>query len=262
MWRIDLVNAQSLRAVFGYHHIDAICHLAAQAGVRYSLENPQAYIDSNITGTLNIFEMARRFYIPKVIYASSSSVYGGNTKIPFSVEDIVEQPISMYAQTKRSNELMAYTYNHLFKVNMIGLRFFTVYGPWGRPDMALFIFTKAIQEGKPIDIFNYGKMERDFTYIDDIVNGIVASLNYDASYDIFNLGNSSSVQLEYFIKCIEKELKKKANKNYLPMQAGDVPKTFADIEHSKKCLGFEPKVKIEEGIKRFIEWYKYYHKLV
>jgi len=236
--------------------VDKICHLGAQAGVRYSLANPWAYTKSNVEGTMNIFEYARQFKISDIIYASSSSVYGGNKKVPFSVEDNVDQPVSLYAATKRSNELMAHTYHHLFGFNVTGLRFFTVYGPWGRPDMALFKFTNKIVQGKPIDVYNYGKMQRDFTYIDDIVDGVISALDHSYPYEIFNLGNSDSIELGYFIECLEKELGQEAEKNMMPIQPGDVPITFADIEYSRKKLDFDPKVKIEEGVHRFIEWYK------
>ena len=258
-YRQDFSNLEEMEKIFQKHKIDKIAHLGAQAGVRYSLENPFAYLKANIDGTIVIFEMARKHSIKDVIYASSSSVYGGNKKTPFSTEDNVEKPISLYAATKRSDELMAYTYHHLFGINMTGLRFFTVYGPWGRPDMALFKFTKNIAEGKPIDVYNFGKMKRDFTFITDIVDGTISAIDKSYPYEIFNLGNSNTVELNYFIECIEKELGKKAEKNLCEIQPGDVPETFADIDNSKEKLGFDPKVKIEEGIKRFVEWYKGYY---
>ena len=236
--------------------IDLIVHLGAQAGVRYSLQNPWAYIKSNDMGTLNIFEFARRFDIEKVVYASSSSVYGGNEKIPFSEDDRVDKPISLYAATKRANELMAYTYHHLYGIKMIGLRFFTVYGEYGRPDMAFWKFTKNILLEKPIDVYNYGKMARDFTYVSDIVNGILASIEKDFDYEIFNLGNDNPIELEYAISLIEKYTGKKAIKNYMPIQPGDVERTWADLTKSKKLLGYEPKVPIEEGLRRFVNWFK------
>lgn len=257
----DFSNYQAMEKIFKTHSFDKVCHLGAQAGVRYSLTNPFAYETANNIGTLNLLELCRHQKVPSFIYASSSSVYGGNTKVPFSVEDNVDKPISLYAATKKYNELIAYTYHHLYGINCTGLRFFTVYGPWGRPDMALFKFTKAIIEGKPIDVYNFGKMKRDFTYITDIVAGVVASLDKSYPYEVFNLGNSNTVELQYFIECIEKELGKKAEKNLMPMQPGDVPATFADIKHSINKLGFQPKVKIEQGIKEFISWYKDYFRV-
>ncbi|MEA3558872.1 MAG: NAD-dependent epimerase/dehydratase family protein, partial [Candidatus Thermoplasmatota archaeon] len=212
-------------------------------------------------GFINILEACRKFDVRDLVYASSSSVYGGNKDIPFGADDRVDNPISLYAATKKSNELMAHVYSHLFGINTTGHRFFTVYGPYGRPDMALFIFTRLISEGRPIEVFNFGKMERDFTYIDDIVEGIKRSLEKPFKYEIFNLGNNNPVQLEYFISLIEKELGKDAEKILLPMQPGDVPKTFADIDKTKELLGWEPKISIEEGIHRFIEWYKFYYDL-
>lgn len=255
----DISDYESMQILFSEYKIDKICHLAAQAGVRYSLENPHAYLKSNIDGTLNLFELARKYKIKDVIYASSSSVYGGNEKTPFSTEDPVNKPISLYAATKRADELMAYTYHHLFGINMTGLRFFTCYGPWGRPDMALFKFTKAIIEDEEIDVYNFGKMKRDFTFITDIVDGVIKALDKSYPYEIFNLGNNNTVELNYFIEVIEKELGKKAEKNLCEIQPGDVPETFADIKSSKEKLNFEPKVKIEEGIKKFVEWYKEYY---
>ena len=244
--------------------IDIIINLAAQAGVRHSLENPYVYINSNILGQVNMLELAKELKIKKYIYASSSSVYGGNKSLPFSVKDRVDNPISLYAASKKSTELIAEYYSHLYKIKSIGLRFFTVYGPWGRPDMATFIFTKNIINGKPINIFNYGKMKRDFTYVDDIVSGIYGSINLKLKklHQVYNLGNSKSESLLEFIKLIEKNLNKKAKKNFLPLQPGDVPATFADISESTKDLKFAPKTKIKEGIPRFIEWFKKYYKLL
>jgi len=244
--------------------IDIIINLAAQAGVRHSLENPYVYINSNILGQVNMLELAKELKIKKYIYASSSSVYGGNKSLPFSVKDRVDNPISLYAASKKSTELIAEYYSHLYKIKSIGLRFFTVYGPWGRPDMATFIFTKNIIDGKPINIFNYGKMKRDFTYVDDIVSGIYGSINLKMKkfHKVYNLGNSKSESLLKFIELIEKNLNKKAKKNFLPLQPGDVPATFADISESTKDLKFFPKTKINEGIPKFIEWFKKYYKLL
>lgn len=260
-YKEDLVNYHGLKRIFDKHQVDQACHMAAQAGVRYSLENPFAYQKSNLEGFLNIIELAKGYKVKNFVYASSSSVYGNNKKIPFSESDNVDHPISIYAATKKADELIAHTYAHLYGLPTTGLRFFTVYGPWGRPDMALFIFTKAILEGREIDVYNYGKMKRDFTYIDDIVDGVIAALDKRFKYEVFNLGNSHAVGLEYFIECIEKELGKKAKKRYLPIQQGDVPETFADINHSKERLNFEPKIGIEEGIERFVEWYLHYYRM-
>jgi len=258
---IDITDAQGIEKIFKQNKFDQVCHLAAQAGVRYSLENPFAYEHTNSLGTLTLLEACKKNSVGSFVYASSSSVYGGNTKVPFSVEDSVDKPISLYAATKRYNELMAYTYFHLYKIHCTGLRFFTVYGPWGRPDMALFKFAKAILGGEAIDVYNHGKMKRDFTYVTDIAAGIMASLDKNYPYEIFNLGNSQTVDLLYFIECIEKELGKKAKKNLMALQPGDVPETSADIEKSRKMLGFDPKVRIEQGIHEFISWYKSYFKL-
>jgi len=258
--KADLVDRGSLFRVFEDGNFDKVCHLAAQAGVRYSLQNPYAYIDSNISGTMNILEACRKYDVRDLVYASSSSVYGGNKKSPFSTADRVDGPISLYAATKKSNELMAHVYSHLFGLRTTGLRFFTVYGPYGRPDMALFIFTKAILEDRPIEVFNYGKMERDFTYIDDIVQGVLSSLDRPFEYEVFNLGNNRPVQLTYFISRIESELGKKAKKDLLPMQPGDVPSTCADIDRSIDLLEYRPKTTIEEGIRKFIDWYRDYYR--
>ncbi|RJQ35644.1 NAD-dependent epimerase [Candidatus Parcubacteria bacterium] len=257
----DLADLTFVKSFLASEPIDKICHLAAQAGVRYSLKNPHAYIQSNIVGFTNLLEEAKNKKIKNFVYASSSSVYGQNKKIPFSTEDNVDQPISLYAATKKSNELIAYSYHHLYNINCTGLRFFTVYGPYGRPDMAYFLFTKTILEGSPIKIFNHGKMERDFTYIDDIVEGIISSLENNLGYQIFNLGNNQPVKLEYFIEILEKELGKKAEKQMVAMQAGDVPVTFADISLAQKKLNFQPKTSIEDGLKKFIAWYKQFYKI-
>jgi UDP-glucuronate 4-epimerase len=233
--------------------------LAAQAGVRYSLQNPFTYQESNIQGFLNLLELARQHPVDNFVFASSSSVYGNNKKLPFSVEDRVDSPISLYAVTKKSNELMAHAYHHLFGIPLTGLRYFTVYGPWGRPDMALFIFTRAILEGRPIDIYNYGKMRRDFTYIDDIVAGTVSALQHPFGYELFNLGNSKTVALMELITIIEEELGIEAKKRFQPLQPGDVPETYADIETARTLLGFEPKTSIRTGVRKFISWYRQYY---
>jgi UDP-glucuronate 4-epimerase len=260
IYRVSINNQTELKKVFAENKIDKICHLAAQAGVRYSLENPNVYIESNILGTHYLLELAREYNIKDFVFASSSSVYGGNKKIPFSEADPVDQPISLYAATKKANELEAYVYHHLFNLSIIGLRFFNVYGPWGRPDMALFKFVKAILADQPIDVYNYGKMKRDFTYIDDIVSGAVAAIDHCQNYQIINLGNNEPIDLEDFIKTIEENLGKEAQKNYLPLQIGDVVETYADIRKAKKILSWKPKTDINEGIKNFISWYKdYYH---
>ena len=263
--KLDITDLQSVNALFKEEQFDCICHLAAQAGVRYSLENPQAYIDSNITGFLNILEACKIYTIKHIVFASSSSVYGLNDKVPFSVDDPVNQPISLYAAYKRSNELMAYTYSHLFAIPFTGLRFFTVYGPWGRPDMAYYKFANAIFQNKPIEIYNHGNMLRDFTYIDDIIDGIIAAINNvpvkndnSPPLVIYNLGNNNPVKLMYFIECLEKALDRKSEKLYLDMQSGDVPVTFADINETKLKLGWEPKTSLDRGLKLFVEWfYKY-----
>jgi UDP-glucuronate 4-epimerase len=256
----DVADKAFVDRVFGENQIDQVCHLAAQAGVRYSLENPFAYENANNLGTLTLLEASRHTGVKSFVFASSSSVYGGNTKSPFSEKDPVDKPISLYAATKKYNELMAYTYHHLYGMSCTGLRFFTVYGPWGRPDMALFKFTKNILAGEPIDVYNHGKMKRDFTYISDIVNGVVAALEKNYPYEIFNLGNSNQVELSYYIECIEREAGKKAKKNLLPLQPGDVPETSADISHARKLLDFSPKVNVEEGVRNFLQWYQQYFK--
>jgi UDP-glucuronate 4-epimerase len=236
-----------------------VCNMAAQAGVRYSLVNPFAYQSSNLEGFLNIIHLSQEHQVENFVYASSSSVYGNNKKVPFSVQDRVDNPISLYAATKKANELVAHTYSHLYGLPCSGLRFFTVYGPWGRPDMALFIFTKAITKNQPIEVYNFGKMRRDFTYIDDIVLGVLASMDRPVPYAIYNLGNSRAVDLLYFIECIEKELGKKAEKKMLPIQPGDVVETYADISESERDLGFQPTTRIEEGIASFISWYRSFY---
>lgn len=273
----SLEDRETVEQVFAEHQFDTVINLAAQAGVRYSLENPRAYIDSNVVGFLNILEGCRHHKVGHLIYASSSSVYGANTKMPFSVHQNVDHPLSLYAATKKSNELMAHTYSNLFGLPTTGLRFFTVYGPWGRPDMALFLFTKAILEGKPIKVFNNGEMKRDFTFVDDIVEGI-ARLTHKipepnpewsgdapdpgtsyAPYKIYNIGNNSPVQLSYFIETIEKAVGKTAIKELLPLQDGDVPATFANVDDLMRDVDFKPATPIEEGIGKFVAWYKDYY---
>lgn len=258
---------------------DTVVHLAAQAGVRYSITNPYAYIESNIAGFINILEGCRHHKVKHLVYASSSSVYGANTKMPFSIHHNIDHPVSLYAATKKANELMAHTYSSLYKLPTTGLRFFTVYGPWGRPDMALFLFTRAILEGKPIDVFNYGKMQRDFTYIDDIIEGVVRVMKKTpkpnpswsgdapdpgtsyAPYKVYNIGNNNPVELMTFIETIEKCLGKKAKKKLLPLQAGDVPATYADVDDLMNDVGFKPATPIEEGVGRFVEWYQKYYQV-
>lgn len=258
----DLSNRDLLNKIFTDNKIHKICNLAAQVGVRYSLENPYVYEESNVKGFLNILECARNYPVENLVYASSSSVYGA-TKMPkngFSETQVVDTPISLYAVTKKANELMAYTYNHLYGINTTGLRFFTVYGPWGRPDMAYFKFTKAILSGNTIDVYNHGKMKRDFTYVDDVVAGVVNALDKSYPCEVFNIGNSNTVDLQYFIKCIENSVGKKAKINLLPLQPGDVLETFADISHAVDKLNFKPQVAIEEGIDRFVQWYREFYK--
>lgn len=257
--RGDLCDQQLLKTLVEQYEITCLVHLAAQAGVRYSLENPHAYIKANVEGFLNVLETCRHRSNLKLVYASSSSVYGLNTKIPFAIEDRTDQQASLYGVTKKTNELMASTYHHLYRIPVIGLRFFTVYGPWGRPDMAYFQFTKAIMEEKPIQIFNHGKMRRDFTYIDDITHGIAAAIDLDAQLEIFNLGNHQPEELLHMVELIEQSVGKKAQKVFVSMQAGDVLETYADIEMSQQRLGYVPKTKLEEGIPRFVDWYKHYY---
>ena len=263
--RMNLEDRENLPVLFNENKFDVVCNLAAQAGVRYSIENPESYIDSNIVGFLNILECCRHNKIKHLLYASSSSVYGENKKVPFSTSDNVDHPISLYAATKKSNELMAHTYSHLYNIPTTGMRFFTVYGPWGRPDMAPMLFSEAISKGKSIKVFNNGDMSRDFTYIDDIVNGIEILLKNAPSadkmkvpYKVSNIGNGTPQSLGDFIKAIETSFGKEAKKEFLPMQAGDVPQTWADISELEK-LGYKSSTKINEGIKLFVEWYKVYN---
>ncbi len=259
----DLVDLPLLTSLFEVHDLRKICHLAAQAGVRYSLVNPFAYQKSNLEGFLNLLELAKRHQVERFVYASSSSVYGGLTELPFSEDQRVDTPISLYAATKRANELMAHAYSHLFDLPTVGLRFFTVYGPWGRPDMAMWLFTEAMLAGKPIKVFNYGQMRRDFTYIDDIVQGVVAALLVAGleTYEILNLGNHRCEELPRVIELLEQELQVKARQNLLPIQPGDVPATFADIARARGKLGFEPTTPIDVGVPRFVKWYLDYHGL-
>ena len=266
--RMNLENRDELPKLFQNQKFDIVCNLAAQAGVRYSLENPETYVDSNLVGFLNILECCRHNEIKHLVYASSSSVYGMNKKIPFSTDDNVDHPISLYAATKKSNELMAHTYSHLFKVPTTGLRFFTVYGPWGRPDMAMFLFTDAIVNDRPIKVFNHGKMERDFTYVDDIVEGVIRIIEKPTDkrieaneyYKVYNIGNNDSVKLLDFIKEIEFNLDKVAKKDMLPMQPGDVERTWADVDELIKDYDYSPNTSIKEGVKSFIDWFKDYYK--
>tara|TARA_Y100000591_G_C21849928_1_gene711046 strand:- start:915 stop:1919 length:1005 start_codon:yes stop_codon:yes gene_type:complete len=255
---LNISNYDQLSNVFSNYKPDKVVNLAAQAGVRYSLENPHAYVETNISGFMNILECCRYNKVKGLIYASSSSVYGGNKQNSFSIEDRVDKPISIYAASKKANELMAHTYNHLYGLNTTGLRFFTVYGPWGRPDMAMYIFTEKIMRGQKIPVFNHGKMERDFTYIDDIIQGIVKSLEKNYENEIFNLGNNRCENLMDMINHIEESIGEKAIIDFMDIQPGDVKKTFADIEYSKKMLNYSPKTPIAVGIPLFIEWYKSY----
>jgi len=275
----DVATADALGYVFEQGRVDGVVHLAAQVGVRYSLQNPGAYVSANLVGFGNVLEACRREAVGHLVFASSSSVYGGNAKLPYSVHDNVDHPISLYAATKKSNELMAHSYAHLFKLPCTGLRFFTVYGPWGRPDMAPLLFTKSIFQGQPIDVFNHGKMKRDFTYVDDIVEGVVRVLDrppkpdasWDASradpatsnapYRIYNIGNSQPVELMKFIHVLEKCIGKDARLHMLPMQPGDVLETWADTSDLERDVGFKPRTPIETGLARMVEWYRAYHKL-
>jgi UDP-glucuronate 4-epimerase len=275
--KIDLADQSSVTELFSKDRFDIVVNLAAQAGVRYSLVNPHAYIENNITGFLNVLEGCRHHQVKHLVFASSSSVYGANTKMPFSVHHNVDHPVSLYGATKKANELMAHAYSNLFEIPCTGLRFFTVYGPWGRPDMVLFLFTKAILEGKPIDVFNYGKMQRDFTYIDDIIEGVVRvmdkipkpssdwnSANPDPGsgrgpYRLYNIGNNNPVDLMRFIEILEDCLGKKTGKNLLPMQPGDVPATYADVDDLVKDVSFKPATPLEAGVKRFVDWYRSYY---
>jgi UDP-glucuronate 4-epimerase len=275
---LDLADRPGMERLFSENRFEVVVHLAAQAGVRYSLQNPHAYIDANIVGFMNILEGCRHHGVRHLVFASSSSVYGANTKMPFSVHHNVDHPVSLYAATKKANELMAHTYSHLYGLACTGLRFFTVYGPWGRPDMALFLFTDAILKGRPIQVFNHGRMQRDFTYIDDIVEGVVRVMGRQPApnpawsgdrpdpgtsyvpYKIYNIGNNRPVELNHFIETIEELLGRRARKEYLDMQPGDVPATYADVDDLMADVGFKPAIGIRTGIERFIAWYKgYYH---
>jgi UDP-glucuronate 4-epimerase len=252
----DISDMKAMERIFGKHKFDKICHLAGQPGVRYSIENPLAYEKANSLGTLVILEMARKSGIKDFVFASSSSVYGNNKKVPFSEDDNVDNPVSLYAATKKSCELIAYCYHHLYGINCTGLRFFTVYGPWGRPDMAYFKFTKNITEDKPIDVYAGGGIKRDFTYIDDIRDGVIKCIDKPFPFEIINLGNNKPVDVLTFLGLIEQNLGKKAKRNMLPPQPGDVDMTFADVSKAKRLLDWEPKTSIEEGMKKFVEWYK------
>lgn len=278
-YKLDLADREGMTQLFAEQQFDGVIHLAAQAGVRYSIKNPHAYVDSNLVGFVNVLEGCRHSGVKHLVFASSSSVYGSNTKIPFAVQDNVDHPISLYAASKKANELMAHTYSYLYSLPTTGLRFFTVYGPWGRPDMALFLFTKAILEKQPIDVFNYGKMQRDFTYIDDIVEGVVRVLDKipestflgmenspkptikKVPYKIYNIGNNQPVELMHFIEILENCLGIKAKKNMLPLQPGDVPVTYADVDDLVRDVCFRPNTPIEVGINRFVSWYRAYYNL-
>ena len=277
--KLDVGDRAGMEKLFAAEKFDKVIHLAAQAGVRYSLQNPHAYIDSNVVGFTNILEGCRHSAVQHLVYASSSSVYGGNTKMPFSEHDSVDHPVSMYAATKKANELMAHTYSHLFGLPTTGLRFFTVYGPWGRPDMALFLFTKAMLANEPIKVFNHGKMVRDFTFVDDIAEGVVRTLDrtatadpaFDAAapdparsnapYRVFNIGNNDPIQLMEFIEAIEGAIGRPAQKEFLPLQDGDVPATYADVSELEAWTGFRPRTPVREGIARFVQWYRDYFKV-
>ncbi len=279
-WRfvnLDLADWEPIARLFESERFDVVVNLAAQAGVRYSLENPGVYVNSNLLGFTNILEGCRHTGVKHLVYASSSSVYGANTQMPFSVHQNVDHPVSLYAATKKANELMAHTYSHLFRLPTTGLRFFTVYGPWGRPDMALFLFTRAILAGRPIDVFNHGRMRRDFTYIDDIVEGVLRVMDRvpqpdpqwsgarpdpgtsSAPYRVYNIGNNRPVELLEMISLVEQSLGRTATKNFLPMQPGDVPETYADVDDLVRDTGFRPSTPLQEGIARFIEWYRGYY---
>ena len=276
---VDLTDRNRISALFRSVAPEIVVNLAAQAGVRYSLTNPHAYAESNLSGFLNILEGCRHASVGHLVYASSSSIYGGSTRMPFSVNDSADHPLSLYAASKKANELMAHTYSHLFGLPTTGLRFFTVYGPWGRPDMALFIFTKAILAGEPIDVFNHGNMQRDFTYIDDIVEGLIRIMQHSATpnpdwrsatpdpatssapYRIHNIGGNSPVQLNRLIEVLEEALGRKAIRNMMPLQPGDVPATFADVSSLEEATGFKPKVPVEIGVPRFVEWYREFYRV-
>ena len=275
--KVDLADRTAIEVIFADEKPDRVVHLAAQAGVRYGIVNPHAYINSNMVGFLHVLEGCRQHNVEHLVYASTSSVYGANTEVPFAVTQNVAHPLSLYAATKKANELMAHSYAHLYGLPVTGLRFFTVYGPWGRPDMSLFLFTKKILADEPIDVFNNGDHARDFTYIDDVVAGVVRSLDKialpnpywdslnpdpstsSAPYRLYNIGNNQPVELMHFIECIERALGKQAKKNFLPLQPGDVPRTYADIDGLVREIGFRPEIPIEEGISRFIEWYRHYY---
>ena len=277
--RLDIADRQALPELFARVRPARVLHLPAQAGVRYSIDQPHAYVDANLAGFVNLLEACRAWPVQHLVYASSSSVYGGNTKMPFSESDSVDHPVSIYAATKKANELMAHTYSHLYGLPTTGLRFFTVYGPWGRPDMALFLFTKAILEGRPIDVFNHGKMKRDFTFVDDIVEGVIRTLDRvaeaDAAYNadspdpgtsnvpyrVFNIGNNNPVELMAFVEAIEDAVGKKAEKNFMPLQDGDVPATYANTDALNAWTGFKPETPVPVGIGRFVEWYRNYYKV-
>lgn len=277
--KLDLANQQGMTQLFVSQHFDGVVNLAAQVGVRYSVKNPQAYVQSNLVGFVNVLEGCRYSGVEHLVFASSSSVYGANTKIPFSVHDTVDHPVSIYGASKKANELMAHTYSHLYRMPITGLRFFTVYGTWGRPDMAPFLFTKAILEGKPIDVFNYGEMRRDFTYIDDIIEGVIRVLDKvpqanpnwtsdapdpsssNAPYRLYNIGNNQPVELMHFIKVLENCLGKKAEMNMLPLQLGDVLATYADVADLVQDVGFKPNTSIETGVEKFVAWYREYYKI-
>ena len=277
--RLDIADASAIADLLATERFARVVHLAAQAGVRYSLKNPQAYVDSNVTGLLNVLEGCRHHGCEHLVFAGSSSVYGANRKLPFSEHDNTDHPVSLYAATKKANELMAHTYSHLFGLPATGLRFFTVYGPWGRPDMSLALFTRAIVEGRPIEVFNHGEMERDFTYIDDIVEGVVRILDVvpqadpgvdmsapdpatsQAPYRLYNIGNNQPVKLTRFIEILEASLGRKAKKKLLPMQPGDVPATYADVEDLGRAVGFRPSTPLETGIARYVVWYREYYGL-
>ena len=275
--RLDIADRPGMAALFERERPQRAINLAAQAGVRYSLQNPHAYVDSNVVGFVNVLEGCRHAGVEHLVYASSSSIYGGNTRMPFSEHDNVDHPVSLYAATKKANELMAHTYSHLFRLPTTGLRFFTVYGPWGRPDMALFLFTKAILAGRPIEVFNHGRMRRDFTYIDDIAEGVIRVLDRpaaadpafdpmdpdpassDAPYRVLNIGNNQPVELMGYIETLERALGKTAIKNFLPLQDGDVPATYADTADLKALTGFSPATSVEDGVGRFVDWYRGYY---
>ena len=277
--KLDVSDREGMARVFAERKPEVVIHLAAQAGVRYSLTNPHAYVQSNLAGFMNILEGCRHQKVRHLVYASSSSVYGGNTHQPFSIHDNIDHPVSLYAASKKANELMAHTYSHLYSIPTTGLRFFTVYGPWGRPDMAMFLFTKAILEGQPIDVFNHGKMRRDFTYIDDIVEGIVRTADHvavpnpeyssdtpdpgtsSAPYRVYNIGNDNPVELMDMIGVLEGVLGRTAEKRMLPLQAGDVPATWANVDDLTRDVGFKPATPIEEGIRRFVTWYKEFYRI-